>query len=200
MSQSRSPRSPAKAQDIKDTWWHRVQTVFHLGIKEFSSLGRDVGMLILIVFMFSGVIYSNAKQRPDALNKAAIAVVDEDRSQLSQRVIDALQEPFFLPPRLIDRDEIDAGMDAGRDNFVLNFPSGFQRDLEAGRQPAIQLNVDATRQSQALVGASYIQTILGQEIQQHLSRQMENPFILDVALVQHTLFNPNVYSADRKSV
>src|SRR5690625_1192036 len=86
-------------------------------------------------------------------------------------------------------------MDAGRDTFVLNFPSGFQRDLEAGRQPAIQLNVDATRQSQALVGASYIQTILGQEIQQHLRRQMENPFILDVALVQHTLFNPNVYSA-----
>ena len=195
MSQSRSPRSPAKAQDIKDTWWHRVQTVFHLGIKEFSSLGRDVGMLILIVFMFSGVIYSNAKQRPDALNKAAIAVVDEDQSQLSKRLVDSLQEPFFLPPRLINRAEIDAGMDAGRDTFVLNFPPGFQRDLESGRQPAVQLNVDATRQSQALVGASYIQTILGQEIQKHLRQQMERPFVMDVVLVQHTLFNPNVYSA-----
>src|SRR5699024_5169760 len=195
MSQSRSSGPSTKAQDIQDTWWHRMQTVFHLGIKEFNSLGRDMGMLILIIFMFSGVIYSNATQRPDALNKAAIAVVDEDRSQLSKRLVDSLQEPFFLPPRLIDRAEIDAGMDAGQDTFVLNFPPGFQRDLEAGRQPAVQLNVDATRQSQALVGASYIQTILGQEIQKHLSRQMDKPFSLDVVLVQHTLFNPNVYSA-----
>src|SRR5699024_12409251 len=158
MGQSRSPRSPAKAQDIKDTWWHRVQTVFHLGIKEFSSLGRDVGMMILIVFMFSGVIYSNAKQRPDALNKAAIAVVDEDQSQLSKRLVDSLQEPFFLPPRLINRAEIDAGMDAGRDTFVLNFPPGFQRDLESGQQPAVQLNVEdrkSTRLNSSHVSISY---------------------------------------------
>lgn len=195
MSNKPSSREPFHVQKVQDNWWRRTQTVFHLGIKEFSSLGRDIGMLILIIFMFSGVIYSNAKQRPDALNKAAIAVVDEDRSQLSQQLIDALQEPYFLPPRLISRAEIDKGMDAGQDTFVLNFPPGFQRDLEAGRQPAIQLNVDATRQSQALVGASYIQTILGQEIQRHLQRQVDNAFALDVSLVQHTLFNPNVYSA-----
>ncbi len=195
MSKPSSSPQRFNAQAIQDTWWRRVQTVFHLGIKEFSSLGRDTALLFLIVFMFSGVIYSNAKQRPDALNKAAIAIVDEDRSQLSKRLIDSLQEPYFLPPRMISRAEIDQGMDAGQDTFVLNFPPGFQRDLEAGRQPVVQLNVDATRQSQALVGASYIQTILGQEIQKHLNRYRDNPFVLDISLVQHTLFNPNVYSA-----
>lgn len=184
----------ARKQRIKHSApWQWLQTVFNLGRKEFSSLGRDMALLVLIMFMFSGVIYSNAKAKPDALNKAAIAVVDEDQSQLSQRLIDALHEPFFLPPRRIDRRQIDAGMDAGLDTFVLNIPSGFQRDVAAGRQPALQLNVDATRQSQALVGASYIQNILGEEIQRYLGH--EAGFGLGVHLVQHTLFNPNLYSA-----
>lgn len=174
--------------------WQWLQTVFNLGLKEFSSLGRDMALLVLIIFMFSGVIYSNAKAKPDALNKAAIAVVDEDRSQLSQRMIDALHEPFFLPPRQIDRRQIDTGMDAGLDTFVLNIPAGFQRDLVAGRQPAVQLNVDATRQSQALVGAAYIQNILGEEIRNYLESDTA-PFGFGVNLVQHTLFNPNLYSA-----
>lgn len=183
--------TPSPARRVAVRQW--LQTVFNLGLKEFSSLGRDIALLVLIIFMFSGVIYSNAKAKPDALNKAAIAVVDEDQSQLSQRLIDALHEPFFLPPRLINRAQIDAGMDAGLDTFVLNIPAGFQRDLAAGRQPALQLNVDATRQSQALVGASYIQNILGEEIQKYLG--VGQSFNFGVNLVQHTLFNPNLYSA-----
>src|SRR5699024_12408419 len=70
----------------------------------------------------------------------------------------SLQEPFFLPPRLINRAEIDAGMDAGRDTFVLNFPPGFQRDLESGQQPAVQLNVEdrkSTRLNSSHVSISY---------------------------------------------
>lgn len=190
-----SRSQPAARSPAHYTVWQWLQTIYNLGVKEFNSLGRDVALLVLIVFMFSGAIYSNAKAKPDALNKAAIAVVDEDRSQLSHRLLDALHEPYFLPPRLISRAEIDSGMDAGQDTFVLNIPAGFQRDIEAGRQPGIQLNVDATRQSQALVGAAYIQTILGEEIQRHLSRSSLTPQAVPVHLVQHSLFNPNLYSA-----
>src|SRR5690625_1686634 len=176
-------------------WWLMLQTVYHLGIKEFNSLGRDIALLVLIVFMFSGVIYSNAKAKPDALNKAAIAVVDEDQSQLSHRLIDALQTPFFLPPRKIDWTEIDEGLSAGLDTFVLVIPTGFQRDLQAGKKPVLQLNVDATRQSQALVGASYIQNILGEEVQRYLGQRGKANISSDVLLIQRTLFNPNLYSA-----
>ncbi|HHU94066.1 MAG TPA: ABC transporter permease, partial [Alcaligenaceae bacterium] len=127
-----------------------IATIYNLGIKEFYSLGRDVALVVLIIFMFSGVIYSNSKAKPDSLNKATIAVLDEDQSALSSRLIDALHEPYFLPPRIISRDQIDAGMDAGLDTFVLNIPPNFERDVQAGKNPALQLNVDATRQSQAL--------------------------------------------------
>ena len=41
---------------------------------------------------------------------------------------------------------------------MLVIPPHFQRDV-AGRQPEIQLNIDATIMSQAFIGATYIKTI-----------------------------------------
>src|SRR5215510_9300787 len=63
-----------------------------------------------------------------------------------------------------------ARLDAGLDIFALNIPPNFQRDLLAGRSPAIQLNVDATRMSQAFTGSSYIQSITTGEVTEFLSR------------------------------
>lgn len=48
---------------------------------------------------------------------------------------------------MITADEMDAGLDAGRYTFAINIPPNFQRDVLAGRQPDIQVNVDATRMS-----------------------------------------------------
>lgn len=42
---------------------------------------------------------------------------------------------------------MDAGTDAGRYTFAINIPPNFQRDVLAGRQPEVQVNVDATRMS-----------------------------------------------------
>ena len=38
-------------------------------------------------------------------------------------------------------------MDSGTYTFTIDIPPNFQRDMLAGRRPAIQLNVDATRMS-----------------------------------------------------
>ena len=54
---------------------------------------------------------------------------------------------------MISWSEMDAGMDAGRYTFTLDIPPNFQRDVLAGRHPRIQLNVDATRMSQAFTGS-----------------------------------------------
>ncbi len=51
---------------------------------------------------------------------------------------------------MITADEMDAGLDAGRYTFAINIPPNFQRDVLAGRQPDIQVNVDATRMSQGI--------------------------------------------------
>jgi hypothetical protein len=70
-----------------------LHNTWHLGLKEFHSLLGDMTMLFLIVFMFSVAVYADAHSKPESLHRAAVAVVDEDRSQLSERIIAALQPP-----------------------------------------------------------------------------------------------------------
>ena len=71
-----------------------AKNVLHLGVKELWSLARDPIMLLLIVFAFTVSIYSTASALPDTLYKAPIAIVDEDQSALSQRIVNAFQPPL----------------------------------------------------------------------------------------------------------
>lgn len=169
----------------------RASHVWYLGIKELRSLWRDPIMLFLIVYVFTFSVYTRATAMPETLNKAPIAVVDEDRSPLSMRITGAFYPPFFLPPRIITQAEMDARMDAGLDTFALDIPPEFQRDVLAGRVPTIQLNVDATRMSQAFTGSAYVQTIVSEEIQAFLAHRRETPR-LPVELALRARFNPEL--------
>ena len=168
----------------------RLANVLHLGIKELRSLGRDRVMLVLIVYAFTVAIYAAATAMPETLNKAPLAIVDEDRSALSMRILSAFYPPQFTAPVMITQAEMDARMDAGIDTFALNIPPEFQRDLLAGRTPTIQLNVDATRMSQAFTGSGYIQTIVGDEVRAFARRQADSPPPVDLAL--RARFNPQL--------
>ncbi len=169
----------------------RSANIFHLGIKELRSLMRDPVMIVLIAYAFSLSIYSSATAVPETLHKAPIAVIDEDRSQLSTRIRDAFYPPLFTHPELISPTEMDARMNAGLDTFALDIPPDFEQDVLAGRTPSIQLNVDATRMSQALVGSGYVQNIISREISDFLHdyKAVTAP---DVDLVLRTRFNPNL--------
>jgi ABC-2 type transport system permease protein len=126
-----------------------LANIFHLGIKEFRSLYRDPAMLVLIAFAFSMDIYVVAHAQPETLQNAPIAIVDEDQTPLSMRITDSLYPPYFKKPEMTSQHDADFGMVTGRYSFSLDIPPNFQRDVIAGRQPAVQLNVDATLVSQA---------------------------------------------------
>ena len=168
-----------------------LHNTWHLGIKEFHSLLGDWPMLFMIVFMFTVSVYADATAKPESLHRASIAVVDEDQSQLSARILAALHPPQFIDPEQIELAEIDPTMDAGRHTFVLDIPPDFQRDVLAGRSPALQLNVDATRQSQAQTGTGYIQNIVNDEIRSFVQRYRSTP-AQPVQLVERAMFNPNL--------
>ena len=169
----------------------RAKNILHLGVKELWSLARDPMMLLLIVFTFTVSIYSTASALPDTLYKAPIAVVDEDQSALSQRIVNAFGPPLFRPPTMVSREEMDARMDAGLDTFALDIPPRFQEDVLAGRSPTIQLNTDATRVGQAFSGSGYVQTIVMGEVQSWLQRYRSN-FTSPVNIEERVRFNPNL--------
>lgn len=166
--------------------------IFRLGVKELWGLLRDPIMLILIVYCFTIDIYSAATATSDSLNRATIAVVDEDDSQLSQQIISAFYPPMFIKPaKVYSMDEVDAGMDTGNYTFSLNIPPNFQRDVLNNMRPEIQLNVDATRMGQAFVGNGYITQMINDEVNQFVNRYRANTS-LPVNIQVRAMFNPNL--------
>ena len=171
----------------------RLTNIFHLGIKELRSLYRDPVMFVLIIFAFTFMIYLKAMAVSTELHNAPIAVVDEDRSSLSQRITSAFYGPSFKTPDVIDITEIDTVMDAGIYTFVLDIPPDFQRDVMAGKHPEIQVNVDATQMSQAFIGAGYIQNITQGEITEFMQGYRADT-ALPIELITRMRFNPTLTS------
>ena len=170
---------------------HRLANIYRLGIKELRSLWADKVLLFLICWAFTGAIYSASVGVSQELRNAAVAVVDEDQSPLSKRLIGALTPPYFNVPELIPFDRMDPEMDRGRYSFAIVIPVNFQRDLQAGRRPTIQVNIDATIMSQSFIGAGYIQSIFAGELNEYLTGRRDSSD-LPIRLVSRARFNPNL--------
>lgn len=165
--------------------------ILQLGIKELRSLWHDKVLLIFLLVAFSVLVYSAAKGTSRELHNAPIAVLDQDRSPLSERIASAFYRPYFKEPELIGAELVDRGLDEGRYTFVLDIPPDFQRDVLAGHRPAIQVNIDATRMTQAFIGSNYIRNIVNDEVTEfvrHYRAQAELP----IKLVTRVKFNPNL--------
>lgn len=172
----------------------RLQNIFHLGIKELRSLRHDTVLLVLVLYAFTYAIYSAATGTSSELRNTALAVVDEDHSALSARLTDSFLKPYFRAPREIPLSEVDEAMDTARFTFILDIPPNFQRDLLRGRQPQLQLNIDATAMLQAGAGAHYIQRIVSDDLLAFAHRSAVASTVA-ARLATHMRFNPNLTSA-----
>ncbi len=168
--------------------WHNI---WRLGIKELRSLWADRVLLILIVWSFTGAIYSAAVGVSQELHHAPVAIVDEDLSPVTLRLRNALTTPYFNPPETVSLQTMDAAMDQGKYSFGIVFPVNFQSDLLAGHRPVIQLNIDATIMSQSFIGASYIQQIFATELNEYLTGTRDSNE-LPIKLASRVRFNPNL--------
>jgi ABC-2 type transport system permease protein len=168
----------------------RPSNVYRLGLKELISLRYDLVLVLLMIYAFTFAIVAPARGVKLELANASVAVVDEDRSPLSRRLIDGLQAPYFQTPALIGQGAVDAAMDAGRFTFVIQIPSRFQADVLEGRGPALQVSVDATAMAQAGAGARYIEEVVEWEVRAFLG-QSPTESGERVRQVTRLLFNPN---------
>jgi ABC-2 type transport system permease protein len=168
-----------------------LANIFRLGVKELRSLRADPVLMFLIVYTFTYAIYAVSTGVRFDVSNASVAIVDEDRSELSRRIAAALLPPHFRSPVEIGADRIDPAMNAGRFVFVIEIPPRLESDLRAGRQPTVQVDIDATAMAQAGNGATYIRSIVTQEVALFLGRDAPaaDPAI---DLVVRAMFNPNL--------
>lgn len=168
-----------------------LSNIYRLGLKELYSLWSDKALLLLIVWAFTAGIYSAAKGVSQEIHNAPVAIVDQDQSQLSHRISNALTPPYFKKPDLIEMSQADAALDKGYYSFSIIIPPGFQRDLQAGRSPSVQLNIDANVMSQAFIGSGYIESIFNNEVNEYFNRSTATTTD-PIRLVTHVRFNPNM--------
>jgi len=169
----------------------KIANIFWLGTKELRSFLNDWVLLGLVIYAFSIAVIAQAQGNTQEVNNASVGIVDEDNSVLSRRIAHAFLPPYFQTPTPIAERDIVPMMNSGRYTFVIDIPPNFQRDVLARRQPAIQLDVDATAMVQAGLGSSYAQQIIMTEIADFLSRAEGTP-PSPVNLVVRIEFNPNV--------
>ena len=173
--------------------------IFWLGIKEIRSLFSDKVMILFVIYAFTLAIQVQATGTSSEVNNASIAFVDEDQSALSKELFNAFYPPRFQFPDHIAASAMQDAMDQGTYMFVVIIPPRFERDLRAGRNPALQVNIDATAMQQAGIGAGYIKSIANDRIATYLKRtDVTGP--KPIELVVRRLFNPNAVSSWFKSV
>jgi ABC-2 type transport system permease protein len=167
--------------------------IWRLGVKELHSLRFDAVLVFLIVYSLSYAVYMPAKNAPTGVRDASIAVVDEDRSALSRRIVAAFLPPYFQAPADLSLPDVDREMDAGHYTFIVDLPPKLEEDVLRGRHPTIQVLADATAMTQAGIGLGYVQAIIGQETNVFVGA----PATSDpgpVKLVTRAKFNPNLDS------
>lgn len=176
------------------SWRRHLANIYRLGIKELWSLWRDPMMLVLIVYTFTLGIYVAGTAMPETLHQAPLALVDEDDSALSARIASAFYPPNFVTPARISNAEVDPGLDSGQFTFVLVIPPNFQSDVLSGKSPQLQLNIDATRMSQAFAGNGAIQQIVMGEVNEFVQRY-RGTATMPVELATRMRFNPALQPA-----
>jgi ABC-2 type transport system permease protein len=172
----------------------KAANIYWLGVKELRSFLGDFVLLALVIYSFSLAVSLQARSNSQELHNASIAIVDEDHSELSRRIAHAFFPPLFQQPKLIAERDIVPSMNSGRFTFVIDIPPDFERDVLAGRRPALQTNVDATAMVQAGLGSGYVQQIITTEIadfRSHAEGVTPSRVNLDVRIA----FNPNLTTA-----
>jgi len=169
-----------------------LKHIGQLGVKELLSLTRDPVLLFLIAYCFTFSVYTPAKSAVMDVINASVAVVDEDDSQVSRQIRDALLPPLFLPAAQLTFSEINRAMNAGKYTFVIDLPPKFQQDLQKGATPTVEIIADATAMSQAGRGPEYIRKIITNEVQPFWagSGKVQNQDL--IRLNTRARFNPNM--------
>ena len=121
-----------------------IGNIFWLGTKEIRSFLRDWVLVALVIYAFSIAVIAQAQSNSQELHNASIAYVDEDQSELSRRIVRAFLPPYFQTPQPITERDIIPLMNAGRYTFIIDIPPNFEKYVLGRRNPAIQLNIDAT--------------------------------------------------------
>lgn len=125
-------------------------------LRDPITVGVSLLMPLVMLFLFGYAISLDLRQ-------AALAVLDEDASPASRALVERfVQNEYFRRARpLVTTHEVEAALQRGAADVVLVIPPRFEARLVRGERPAVQVLVDGTYSSTALLAAGYAEAIIG---------------------------------------
>lgn len=121
-----------------------------------------------------------------------IAVVDNDRSELSRRIaadIDA-SEYLTVNGTYGTYNEALVAMERGNTDAIVTFPPHYERDLTLGQAPQIDLAANGVNATKSSLGAAYAATSIGATLQRW--QEASGRDIPESAISTQYLYNPTL--------
>lgn len=146
-------------------------------LKEAREIVRDPIYLALAIVVPLVVMTLLALGFVLDVKHLPVAFVDQDRSSLSREYMYSFtnSEYFRLVRFASDPADVDRLLQSGEVRAVVIVPPGFSRTLNAGRHATVQVLVDGSFASRALVVTGYVAAVNGQFgarlLAEHLARQ-----------------------------
>lgn len=141
-----------------------LRRILTIARKELMHVRRDrrtlaaiFAMPLIQLLLFSYALSFDVKN-------IGLAVLDQDRSQQSRRLIDSFTNSGYFQIRhnLDAYQEIDDALDSGAAKVALVIPTDFSRQLAAGRKSAVQVLIDGSESNAAIVARGYADGIIRQ--------------------------------------
>jgi ABC-2 type transport system permease protein len=124
--------------------------------KEFSQLFRDVPMLLILTWAFTGAVYTGGHGIATELSGYPIVVYDLSQSPASRELVSRFRAPYFkLVGHAWSDAELVAMLDGGEANVAVVIPADFERRVgEASAR--FQVISDGSQSMMATVAGSHI--------------------------------------------
>jgi len=136
--------------------------LFVMTRKELLQLGRDIPLLLFLLYSFSLAVYINGAGVAMQLNNASLVVHDGDHSESSRELIHRFRPPYFrFDGEVLDSREGVVRLDRGTAMVLLDIPPRFHESILGRESVTVQLQVDTTNAPQGLSAAGYASRIVG---------------------------------------
>jgi ABC-2 type transport system permease protein len=127
--------------------------------KEFSQLFRDVPMLLILGWAFTGAVYTSGHGIATELHRYPIVVLDLSQSPASRELISRFRDPHFsLVGQVWSDREVVAWLDRGKASVAVIIPSDFERRVHDGAA-RFQVIFDGSQSMTATLAGAHIASI-----------------------------------------
>ncbi|MDD4980817.1 MAG: ABC transporter permease [Candidatus Omnitrophica bacterium] len=131
-------------------------------IKEFKQIFRDPRMktVIFITPLLQIILFGYAANKD--INYVPTAIFDRDNTKESRELLRRFTySKYFVPERYLNSEkEQNEVLDKGLSSVVIHIDRGFGRDLNAGKDAAVQFSFDGTDSNTAMIIMGYANTIV----------------------------------------